>query len=150
MSKKAELEQDTWVLVSDARKALILRNAGDRTFPKLETRETLEHPDPLPHELGTDEPGRTFSGKGGRRAAIEPADLQAEAETTFLKTVAANIGRRVMDGEIKHLIVIAPPKAMGTLRRSFSSATRAIIKAELEKDYVRQPLYEIERHLTHA
>jgi len=147
---KIDLEHDAWVLVSDARKALILRNAGDNVYPKLETREVLEHPDPQQRALGTDVPGRVFSGKDGRRAAIEPRDFQAEAEAAFLKTVAADIGRRVASGEIKKLIVVAPPRAMGLLRHDFSAATRAVVKAELEKDYVRQPLYEIERHLTQA
>jgi protein required for attachment to host cells len=148
---KIDLDHDVWVLVSDARKALILHNAGDRVFPKLEVRETLEHPDPLSHELGTDKPGSTFSSaKDGRRAGTEPPDYQGQAEEAFLKAVAADIGRRVASGEIKKLIVVAPPRAMGLLRRDFSSAARAVIKAELEKDYVRQPVYEIERHLTHA
>jgi protein required for attachment to host cells len=147
---KIDLEQDTWILVCDARKALILCNTGDQVFPKLVMRETLEHPDPLQHELGTDEPGRVFSGKGGRRATIEPRDFQAEAEEAFLKTVAGDISRRVASGEIKKLIVVAPPRAMGMLRHDFSAAVRAVIKAELEKDYVRQPIHEIERHLTHA
>lgn len=148
---KIDLEHDVWVLVSDARKALILRNAGDEVFPKLETRETLEHPDPQSHALGTDAPGRTHSSaRDGRRSGTEPPDYQAQAEEAFLKTVAANISRRVASGEIKKLVVVAPPRAMGRLRHDFSSQVRAVIKAELEKDYVRQPLYEIERHLMHA
>ncbi len=146
---KIDLDHDVWVLVSDARKALILHNAGDRAFPKLEVRETLEHPDPPSHELGTDKPGSTHSSaKDGRRAGTEPPDYQGQAEETFLKTVAANIGRRVASGEIKKLVVIAPPRSMGRLRHDFSAAVRAVVKAELEKDYVRQPIYEIERHLT--
>jgi protein required for attachment to host cells len=51
---------------------------------------------------------------------------------------------------MKKLIVVAPPRAMGRLRHDFSPAVRAIVKAEVEKDYVRQPIYEIERHLMHA
>jgi protein required for attachment to host cells len=45
------------------------------------------------------------------------------------------------------LIVIAPPRALGVLRQAFSAAVRSAIRAEIDKDYVKMPVYEIEKHL---
>src|ERR1700691_4421182 len=66
---KIGLVHNLWVLVCDGRKALLFQNAGDRVYPKLETREMLEHDAPATRELGTDGPGRFFSPADGRRSA---------------------------------------------------------------------------------
>lgn len=144
---KDGLGYKSWVLVCDGRKALLGENEGDSDAPNLAVRETFEHPDPPTHDLGTDEPGRVFAGTGERRSAIEPTDFHALAEEEFLRHVAAELNRYVSDGRIGSLILVAPPRALGTLRPLLSPATRKIIGHEFEKDYVRMPLYEVERHL---
>jgi protein required for attachment to host cells len=45
------------------------------------------------------------------------------------------------------LIVVAPPRAIGVLRREFSPHVRQALKAEVEKDYVKMSVDEIVRHL---
>ncbi len=147
---KSGLENGIWVLVCDGRKALLLQNAGDRVFPKLETRKAYEHADRPTHELGTDVPGRTVSGSPGRRSAIEPKDLQSLAEEAFLRHVAADLDRLVATGQIKDLIVAAPARALGMIRQALSAPVRTTVRAEIDKDYVRMPIYEIERHLSDA
>jgi protein required for attachment to host cells len=37
---------------------------------------------------------------------------------------------------------------MGILRRAFSPSVRDVVRHEMEKDYVRMPIYEVERHLS--
>ena len=53
----------------------------------------------------------------------------------------------MLGGETPSLIVVAPPRAIGVLRREFSSHVRQAIRAEVEKDYVKMPVDEITRHL---
>jgi len=43
---------------------------------------------------------------------------------------------------------VAPPKAIGILRRAFSPSVRNVVRHEAEKDYVRMPIYEVEQHLS--
>ncbi len=50
-------------------------------------------------------------------------------------------------GEAKALIIVAPPRALGVLRHAYSPRLRAVLKAEVDKDYVRTPIHEIEKHL---
>ena len=50
-------------------------------------------------------------------------------------------------GEVKSLIIVAPPRALGVLRQAYSHNLRAAVRAEIAKDLVRLPVHEIEKHL---
>ncbi len=143
----AALHKDAWVLVCDGRKALFLHNKGDAIAPALETLAALSHDDAPSHELGTDKPGRTFSSAGGGHSAIEPADLHDLAEQNFLKHVAERIDREIGAGRAKHLVLVAPPRALAVLRRELGPQAHATIAAEFDKDLVKMPVHEIEKHL---
>jgi protein required for attachment to host cells len=145
--EKNGLEHDVWVLICDGRKALLTENEGDAGSPNLQVRQTLEHPDLPTREQGTDKPGRVFAGVGERRAATEPTDFHALEEESFLKGTAAQLDRAVTEGRIRKLILVAPPPALGVLRRALTPAVRKIVQREIEKDYVRMPMHEVERHL---
>ena len=45
------------------------------------------------------------------------------------------------------MIIVAPPRALGVLRRAYSPRLKAALKAEIDKDFVRTPIYEIEKQL---
>ena len=136
-----------WVVVCDGAKALILENAGDAVALNLKTKEVREQPDDATHEQGTDAPGRSINSVGARRSAMEQTDWHDQAEQRFLAKLAARLDKAVLGGETPSLIVVAPPRAIGVLRREFSSHVRQAIRAEVEKDYVKMPVDEITRHL---
>ncbi|HEX4078109.1 MAG TPA: host attachment family protein [Rhizomicrobium sp.] len=141
------LQHAVWVLICDGRKAIVAENGGDAAAPNLQVRETFEHPDLSTREQGTDRPGRTFASMGERRAAQEPSDFHALAEEDFLKKIAAHLERDVSEQKIRHLILVGPPRALGILRHALSPAVHKVVHHEVERDYVRMPIYEIERHL---
>jgi protein required for attachment to host cells len=142
-----KIDSGAWVVVCDGAKALVLENAGSRKTPTLKTREVFEHDDPKTSEIGTDRPGRSFSSVGHGRSAMEQADWHDQEEQRFLAKLAARLDKAVLGGETPSLIVVAPPRAIGVLRREFTSHVRQAIRAEVEKDYVRMPIDEITRHL---
>ncbi|SRR5579885_553648 len=144
---RAGLQQGSWVLICDGRKALFLENMGDHIYPKLVTRQVVQHKDPPTHDLGSDVPGRVFSGKGGRHSAIEPTDVQSVAEQKFLTAVARRLSREVEEGHVRKLILAAPARSLAVLREKLSAVGRKAVVAEFDKDFVRMPVYEIERHL---
>lgn len=144
---KIRLDQDIWLLVCDAKKALLLQNAGDNVYPKLETRHVMEHHLHRSHELGSDVPGRMLSSASGRHAAMDEGDPHLEEERVFLRAVAADLKRRVDSGEIERLIVVAPPRALGMLRELECAQLKRATVAELPQDYVKLPLYKIEERL---
>lgn len=141
------IRRGEWLVVADGGKALILENVGDALYPNLRTKEVFEHDDPRTSEIGTDKPGRSIQSVGSARSAMEQTDWHAQEEQRFLCRLAARLDKAVLAGEVKDLILIAPPTAIGTLRKAFSAHVRDAIHAEIEKDYVKMPLHEIERHL---
>jgi protein required for attachment to host cells len=142
-----KIDSGAWVVVCDGAKALVLENAGNRKTPKLKTKEVYQQDDPKTHEIGTDKPGRASSSVGSGRSAIEQTDWHDQEEQRFLGRLAARLDQAVLGGETPSLIVVAPPRAIGVLRRAYSSHVRQAIRAEVEKDYVKMPLDEITRHL---
>ena len=136
-----------WVVVCDGAKALILENAGDGMHPNLKTREVHEQADARTHEQGTDAPGRSVNSVGARRSAMEQTDWHEQDEQRFLTDLAGRLDAAVAAGETKSLIVVAPPRALGVLRQAYSDGLRGAVRAEIDKDYVRMPVHEIEKRL---
>jgi protein required for attachment to host cells len=142
-----KIDRGAWVLVCDGAKALVLQNAGNRMTPRLVTREVYERADSKTSELGTDKPGRAFSSVGEARSSMEQTDFHEQEEERFLAQLAERLHKAVLAGELQALIVVAPPRAIGVLRREFSEHVRGAVQAEVERDYVKLPVDQIARHL---
>jgi len=136
-----------WVVVCDGAKALILENAGDAVALNLKTKEVREQPDPKTHEQGTDAPGRAVNSIDARRSAMEQTDWHDQAEERFLTDLSKRLNAAVMAGEAKSLVLVAPPRALGVIRQAATPNLRKAVRAEIDKDYVRMPVHEIEKHL---
>ncbi|MBI4275362.1 MAG: host attachment protein [Rhizobiales bacterium] len=145
---KVKIGQGDWIVVCDGRKALILENAGDEKFPNLRTKEVLEQKNPPTHVQGADAPGRSISSVGSARSAVGQTDWHDEAERTFLHDLAHHLDVAVNSGHARSLIMVAPPRALGMIRSAYSPAVRQAVRQEVDKDFVRMPVHEIEKHLT--
>ena len=144
---KLKIAQGDWVVVCDGAKALVLENAGDEKFLNLKTRQVYEQADLRTREQGTDAPGRAFSSIDGRRSAMEQTDWHTQDEERFLKEIAGLLDVEVKSGHVKNLIVVAPPRALGVLRTAYSQDVRKALSCEIDKDLVKMPVHEIEKHL---
>ncbi len=145
------IHRDEWVVVCDGAKALVLQNTGDAKFPNLKMLEVFEQKDLATHELGADAPGRAFSPAGhGGRGAVEQTDWHDRSERTFLLHLVKNLDAALAAGKTKSIILVAPPRALAVIRPAYSHGLRAAIRAELDKDLVKLPIHEIEKHLTAA
>jgi protein required for attachment to host cells len=141
------IAQGEWVVVCDGAKALLLENVGDEKFANLKTQQVYEQEDAKTHEQGSDAPGRAFSSVGTARSSMEQTDWHTQSEERFLRELASQLDVAVQAGRIKSLIVIAPPRALGVLRQAYSVNLRHVLRAEMDKDLVSLPIYEIEKHL---
>ncbi len=144
------IQPGEWVIVCDGAKALVLENVGDAKFPNLKTRDVYEQKTLATHEMGTDAPGRSHSSVGHGRSAVEQTDWHDQAETAFLTELAQKLELAVNTHQVKSLIVVAPPRALGVMRQHYGHALKGAVRAELDKDYVKMPVHEIEKHLTAA
>jgi protein required for attachment to host cells len=146
--QKIKIDQGDWVVVCDGKKALILENVGDWKFPNLQTREVFEQDNPPTHEQGSDAPGRSFQSVGSMRSAMDQTDWHAKAEKDFLEDLAGRLDAAINAGDTNSLVMVAPPRALGIIRQAYSQHVRAALRGEVDKDFVKMPVHEIEQHLT--
>lgn len=146
-SKSVKIEPGEWIIVCDGSKALFLQNAGDAKFPNLQTREVMEQKAPATSEIGSDRPGRSHSSVGPGRSAVEQTDFHTQQEVEFLRSIMTRLDAAAQAGQMKSIIIVAPPRAIGVLRQHYTHALKKAVREEIQKDYVRMPVYEIEKHL---
>jgi protein required for attachment to host cells len=141
------IHRGDWIVVCDGTKALVLRNEGEPGRLKLKTHEVFKQADPKSSDLGADAPGRSFASVGSGRSAMEETDLHDQAEREFLAKLAGRLDAAAAKGDLPALILVAPPRALGVLRETYSGPLRKVLRGEVEKDYVNLPIAEIERRL---
>jgi protein required for attachment to host cells len=134
------------ILVCDGARALILENIGDAKFPNFRTREAVEEPHASTREQGADAPGRVHASVGSARSAVEQTDWKNQSEADFLERVLKKL--EADSANIRKLHIVAPPKALGILRHSYSNGLKAILGEEIAKDLTGMPVHEIEKLLT--
>lgn len=138
----------TWILVADGARARVFASAGpgkgitelpDRSFAGSRERT---------RDLGSDRPGRSFDSLGlGRHAMAPPTDPHRHAEREFLRAVVDWLIEQDQGGSFDHLVVIAPPRALGELRPFLSKSLTQKLVQEIELDLTRADPDEIEAHL---
>ncbi|MEQ1650925.1 MAG: host attachment protein, partial [Hyphomicrobium sp.] len=89
---------------------------------------------------GRDKPPRTFESTGTRRSAAEGVDLHQRAEDTFVTGIIDDLAKAAAEGAFEHAVVIAPPVALGEMRKAASKDLAARIVAWLDKDLTKEPI----------
>jgi protein required for attachment to host cells len=147
---KPRIKHNTWVVVADGGRALIMRNDGDAEAPQLTVlRKHSEHV-PRTREQGSDKPGRTNASVGVNRSAMEQTDWHQQAEDNLMREVAEGLLADLRRQEFSSLILAAAPVALGTLRRAMSDEVKSKIVAEVDKDLTKMPVPEIGATLAKA
>lgn len=147
-----KLEHDTWVLVADGQKYLLLRNAGDRDILDLRVVDHETDQNPPARALSSDRAGRRYDSaravRGGVEAwgksAMEQTDWHRVAEERFAEDLAAQLGDWVSEGRFRHLLLVADPRTLGALRSRYGDSVRSTIVAEMAKDLTNLPIEGIE------
>lgn len=137
-----------WVLVGDGRRALFFQNHGDAELLDLRVVETRVDDNPPTHEQGTDRPGRSFASFSPGRSAMQNTDWHELEEERFARAMADRINQAAESGELDAIAIIAPPKALGEIRKELSVKAQSKVVGELAKDLTRHPLKDIEKALT--
>jgi protein required for attachment to host cells len=78
---------------------------------------------------------------------VEQTDWHEQEEERFLQRLASRLDAEVNAGNAKSVIMVAPPRALGVLRQAYSQNLRKALRAEIDKDFVKMPVDEIEKHL---
>ncbi len=138
----------TWLLIANGTEARLVCNDGPgRGFSELD--EHLPKGPNLPaREIMADRPGRTFDSVGkGRHGKEPPTDPREVEMRRFLSQVADRLNQAATQGSYDHLVLIAPPKALGLLRQELGGNAQGKLVAQLDKDLTKVALGDLPDHL---
>ncbi|HEX6375064.1 MAG TPA: host attachment family protein [Allosphingosinicella sp.] len=145
-----QVPHNSFVVVADGKKMLFFRNEGDAEFPKLEIERKLETADAPDRDQKTDAPGRAFSSVSSGRSAYEEVDFHQLEEERFAADTAEMLRKRALRNEFEALIIVAPPKTLGELRKHYHKEVEKRLAGEVAKDLTGHPVAEIEKILQSA
>lgn len=128
------IAHDLLIMAVDGARMSLFRNKGSVREPQLELLVEEEHKSPSTAELGDDKPGRSFQSIGNTRGAYETADLHQQAEDEFALEMAELLVFHMHDDE-RRAVLIAPPHALGLMRKHLPKDIRERLIAEIDKDY---------------
>jgi protein required for attachment to host cells len=131
----------TWILIADAADARVFASDDEgRTL-----RRVVEVPDPVAwkkeSDLGSDRPGRGNSrGLRGRTStfALAPhGEAKDVAERRFAGHLAELLSEARHQGRYQGLVIAAPPRFLGMLRKSLDAVVNACLVGTIHKDLMR-------------
>lgn len=168
-----QIPHNAHVLIADGRKLLFFRNEGDGEFPNLQLEKKEMHPNPKDSDQKTDLAGQSSSTRSGPGAnpvaqngsmhaqgsgaqfasgggTMGETDYHQLEEDKFAAEAAELLRKRALNNEFESLIVVAPPKTLGELRKHYHKEVEARIAGEVAKDLTNMPVPEIEKVLQAA
>jgi len=144
------LPHNALVLVADGRKTLFFRNHGDDHQIDLRTEAHDERHDRKDREIKTDAPGTTKQSVGYGRSTYEEPDFQQQEEDRWVKDAAEELKARALRGDFDALAIIAPPKALGVLKKCLHSEVEKRLICTVNKEMSGRPIPDIEALLEDA
>jgi protein required for attachment to host cells len=133
------IPNESLVLIADGGKMLLYRNSGNATQPHLELLSGEEPRNPPDRDQKSDLAGRRPAGGTPGQASVGETDYHQRAEDEFGRSIAERLNAMALRNEILSLVVVAPGKVLGVLRKHFHEQTRARVIAEIEKDLTGHP-----------
>lgn len=135
-----QLDTGTWVMVLDGTKALILENVADGQDPNLRVVRKDEND-------ASDNRGESTTGPGHPGASRRPSadDFHQMTEAGFAEEMAAWLYKAAHRGRFDRLVLVAPPKVLGTLRQALHKEVASRVVGEVHKTLTSHPVDQIER-----
>jgi len=142
------LPHDALVLVADGRKMLFFRNHGDENQIDLRTEAHEARRQRKDREIKSDAPGAVKQSAGYGRSTYEETDFQQQEEDRWIKDAADELKARVLRGDFQALAIVAPPKALGVLKKCLHKEVEKRIVCTVNKEMSGRPIPDIEALLT--
>ena len=131
------------VLVADGRKMLFLRNQGKGQQIELVTEAHHERDDRKNSEIKSDAAGAGAQSGGYGRPAMEETDFHQQDEDRYAADAADQLRIRALAGDYDALVIVAPPRALGELRKHLHKEVEKRVVMELAKEMTDRPLPDI-------
>jgi protein required for attachment to host cells len=143
----SDLKHGTWIIAADGARALLLRNDGAGRKPKFTLLRRYEQDNPATRDQGTDRPGRT-NDSTTHKSAMEETDWHQMAEDRFVHGMADLLLSAYNRHEFESLIIVAPPNALGEMRKALPDRIRDLVVTEINKDLTHLPVAELQDAVT--
>jgi protein required for attachment to host cells len=144
------LPHNALVLVADGRKMLFFRNRGDENQIDLRTESHDARQDRKDRYFKTDAPGTEKQSFGFGRSTYEETDFHQLEEDRWIKDAADELKTRVLRGDFEALAIVAPPKALGVLKKCLHKEVQKRIVCTVNKEMSGRPVPDIEALLENA
>jgi protein required for attachment to host cells len=136
---------NSFVLVADGKKMLFLRNEGDQNQIDLRTEAHDVRTDAASKgELATDAPGTVQQSAGYGHSTYEETDFKQLEEDRWAKDAAERLRMRALNNDFEALVIVAPPKALGVLRKELHKEVERRILFTCNKEMTDRPIPDIE------
>ena len=122
----------TTIAVTDGRKLRLFRNTGNEL--QLELLE-LPVPDVHGHEESAPRHLHTGQDNKDRQRLHDRRVDKHNQEESFEAAVAAWLNHEVLTGKIERLFIVAPPRALGSLRPHYHVALKEKLLGELGREH---------------
>lgn len=138
------LPNNALVLVADGTKVLFLRNNGDENQIDLRTEAHDEREDRKDRDIKTDAPGTQGQSAGYGRPAMDETDFHQQEEDRWIDEAAEELKRRALRNDFDALAIVAPPKALGHLRKKLHKEVEKRVVCTVNKEMSGRPIPDIE------
>lgn len=138
------LANNALVLVTDGRKTLFFRNQGDENQIDLRTEDFEERADAPDRELKSDAAGSSKQSFGYGRPALGETDFHQQEEDRWAHAAAEAVNERVLRNGFDQLVIIAPPKTLGVIRKKLHKEAERRLLCEIPKEMTGRPIPDIE------
>ncbi|MBA3677088.1 MAG: host attachment protein [Sphingosinicella sp.] len=140
-----QVPHKSFVVVADGEKMLFFRNEGDGEFLKLEVERKRVQDNPPDRDQKSDQAGRMSNSAGPGGSSYEETDYHQLEENRFAAETAEMLKKRALRNEFENLIIIAPPRTLGELRKHYHKEVEKRLAGEIAKDLTGHPVEQIER-----
>src|SRR6476660_2867633 len=138
------LPHNALVLVADGRKILFFRNHGDENQIDLRTEAHDQREDRKDSDIKSDAPGTNQQSGGYGRSTYEETDFHQQEEDRWIKDVADQLKARALRNDFDALAIIAPPKALGVLKKCLHKEVEKRLVCIVNKEMSGRPIPDIE------
>jgi protein required for attachment to host cells len=138
------LPHNALVLVADGRKMLFFRNHGDESQIDLRTEAHGARDQRKDRDIKTDAPGTVKQSFGFGHSTYEEPDFQQQEEDRWIKDAAEELKARVLRNDFDALAIVAPPKALGVLKKSLHGEVEKRVVCTVNKEMSGRPIPDIE------
>jgi protein required for attachment to host cells len=138
------LPHNALVLVADGRKMLFFRNRGDEHHIDLRTEAHDARKQRKDRDIKTDAPGTVQQSFGYGHSTYEEPDFQQQEEDRWIKDAADELKARVLRKDFDALAIVAPPKALGVLKKCLHKEVERRIVVTVNKEMSGRPVPDIE------